>query len=144
MFLEQLNEDLTKDNVNRLLSNYHRIKRLAGNSSPSMTSTYSAVPRSFTGETSNPTSDLVQMREKAHIQLKEIETALKYLSEDARDRLYFKYISDDQKYDYEIYNHQNISKDTYYRELKKAQLEFAEAYKGGELIVFDYKRKKSD
>lgn len=144
MFLEELNEEITKNNVNNLLSQYQRIKRLAGNSSPNITSTYSVVPRSYTGETSNPTSDLVQLREKAQTQLKEIEVALKSISADARDRLYFKYISDDQKYDYEIYNNQNISKDTYYRELRKAQLEFAEAYKGGELMVFDYKREESD
>ena len=76
--------------------------------------------------------------------LKEIERAFKCLSVESRNRIYYKYMSEDSLYDYQIYNAQNISKDTYYRELGKAQLEFAEAYNGGELMVFDYKREKSD
>lgn len=142
LFDEELNEEITKNNVNQLLSRYHNVKRLAGSYTPKITSTYSMTPRSYTGLTSDSTSDKVSLRAKAKEQLKEILEAFEALSLDSRRRIYLKYMTDESLYDYQIYNSQNISKDTYYRELSKAQLEFAEAYKGGELMVFDYKRKK--
>lgn len=144
MFFEEVHEEITKSNVNNLLSRYHNIKRLAGSYTPKITSTYSLTPRSDTGQTSDSTSDTVIRRGKAQDILKEIDRALKCLSLDSRNRIYLKYMTEDTLYDYQIYNSQNISKDTYYRELSRAQLEFAEAYNGGELMVFDYKRKKSD
>lgn len=144
MLFEEVHEEITKNNVNNLLSRYHNIKRLAGSYTPKITSTYSMTPRSETGITSDSTSDKVSLRAKATDHLKEIERAYNCLSANSRKRIYLKYLSDDNLYDYQIYNTQNISKDTYYRELSKAQLEFAEAYNGGELMVFDYRREKSD
>lgn len=144
MLFEEVHEEITKNNVNNLLSRYHNIKRLAGSYTPRITSTYSMIPRSETGLTSDSTSDKVSLRAKAAEQLKEIERACKSLSAKSKNRIYLKYMTEDNLYDYQIYNSENISKDTYYRELSKAQLEFAEAYNGGELMVFDYKREKSD
>ena len=144
MLFEEVHEEITKNNVNNLLSRYHNIKRLAGSYTPKITTTYSLTPRSETGLTSDSTSDTVSRKGKAQNMLKEIERAFKCLSVESRNRIYYKYMSEDSLYDYQIYNAQNISKDTYYRELGKAQLEFAEAYNGGELLVFDYKREKSD
>lgn len=144
MLFEEVHEEITKNNVNNLLSRYHSIKRLAGSYTPKITTTYSLTPRSETGLTSDSTSDKVSLKGKATEQLKEIDRAFKCLSADSRNRLHYKYMSEDSLYDYQIYNAQNISKDTYYRELSKAQLEFAEAYNGGELMVFDYSREKSD
>lgn len=144
MLFEEVHEEITKSNVNNLLSRYHNIKRLAGSYTPKITSTYSLTPRSDTGQTSDSTSDTVSRKGMAQDILKEIDRAFKCLSLDSRNRIYLKYMTEDTLYDYQIYNSQNISKDTYYRELSRAQLEFAEAYNGGELMVFDYKREKSD
>lgn len=144
MFFEEPNEAMTKENVNRLLNQFHRIKRLAGSYSPKVTTTYSLLPRSFTGETSDSTGDNIVRRERAQKELKEILDAFNTLTADSRTRLYYKYICEEKKYDYEIYNSQNISKDTYYRELAAAQIEFAEAYRSGELMAYNYKRIKSD
>lgn len=144
MLFEEVHEEITKNNVNNLLSRYHNIKRLAGSYTPRVTSTYSLIPRSETGLTSDSTSDRVSLMAEAAEQLKEIERAYKSLSAKSKNRIYLKYMTEDNLYDYQIYNSENISKDTYYRELSKAQLEFAEAYKGGELMVFDYNREKSD
>lgn len=137
MLFEEIDREITKQNVDYLLSRYHNIRRLAGSYTPRITATYSLTPRSETGLTSDSTSKMVGLRSKALEQLKEIEDALKLVSAEARKRLYFKYLSEDGAFDYEIYYDQNISKDTYYRQLEKAQLEFAEAYKGGELIAFE-------
>lgn len=144
LFDEEVNEEITKSNVNQLLSRYHNVKRLAGSYTPKITSTYSLTPRSETGLTSDSTGDKVNLRGKAKEQLKEILKAFEALSLESRTRIYLKYMAEESLYDYQIYGSQNISKDTYYRELSKAQLEFAEAYKGGELMEFNYTRKKSD
>lgn len=144
MLFEEVHEEITKSNVNNLLSRYHNIKRMAGSYSPKITAAYSATPRSNTGMTSDSTGDTVNLKAKALEKLIEIDRAFESLSAEAKNRLHYKYMSEDRLYDYQIYNAQNISKDTYYRELGKAQLEFAEAYNGGELMVFDYKREKSD
>ena len=142
MFFDEIDEEITKENVNKLLGNYHRIKRIAGSYTPKVTASYSLIPRTDTGETSDSTFDSVALKSKAIQQMKAIEKALNSLSAEAKRRLYFKYISTEFKYDYEIYNSQNISKDTYYRELGKAQIEFAEAYENGKLLFFY--SKKSD
>lgn len=144
MLFEEVHEEITKRNVNNLLSRYHNIKRLAGSYTPKITSTHSLTPRSETGLTSDSTSAKVNLMAEAQSTLKEIKRAFKNLSANSRNRIHLKYMSKDNLFDYQIYTSQNISKDTYYRELSKAQLEFAEAYNGGELMVFDYKHEKSD
>lgn len=137
MLFEEIDKEITKKNVDYLLKRYHSIRRRAGSYSPKITTTYSIIPRSFTGQTSDSTSETVDLRVQAQRQLKEIEDALRCLSGDAKKRLYFKYISDDKLYDYEIYEKLNVSKTTYYKELGEAQLEFAEAYRKGELLAFE-------
>lgn len=142
MFFDELDEEITKRNVNKLLANYHRIKRLAGTHSPKITASYSLMPRSNTGLTSDPTFDAVTLKIEAEQKLTALEKAFNCLSVESRRRLYFKYISEEKLYDYQIYNNENISKTTYYKELGEAQMEFAEAYKGGKLLFFY--SKKSD
>lgn len=137
MLFEEIDSEITKKNVDYLLNRYHSIKRLAGSYSPKTTTTYSLTPRSFTGMTSDSTGDTVNLKMKAQKQLREIEQAYKCLSADSKNRIYFKYMSEDNLYDYQIYTNQNISKTTYYKELGIAQLEFAEAYRGGELLAFE-------
>lgn len=137
MLFDEIDKEITKQNVDWLLSRYHSIKRLAGSHNQKMTSTYTFMPRSYTGETSDPVAEAVTNRIKARQQLKEIEQAINCLSGNARKRIYFKYLVEDMYYDYQIYNGENISEATYYRELGKAQIEFAEAYKGGALLAFE-------
>lgn len=137
MLFEEIDKEITKKNVDYLLDRYHNIKRLAGSYSPKTTTTYSIMPRSFTGLTSDSTSDTATRKAMAQQQLQEIEQAINSLTGTSKQRLYFKYIADDRMYDYQIYMNQNISKTTYYKELGKAQLEFAEAYRGGELLAFE-------
>lgn len=137
MLFEELDDEITKQNVDYVLSRFHSIKRLAGSFTPKITATYSITPSSYTGQTSDSTSQLVGLRAEAQQQLKDILDAFECISIESRKRLYYKYISEDRVYDYEIYINQNISKTTYYKELGIAQLEFAEAYKGGELLAFE-------
>lgn len=137
MLFDKIDEEITKSNVNYLLSRYHSIKRLAGASTPKVTASYSIMPRSNTGLTSDSTGDFVENKIKSTKMLDEVHRAFNCLSGKSKQRLYFKYIAEDRRYDYEIFEDLNISKDTYYRELGKAQIEFAEAYKSGELIAFE-------
>lgn len=136
MFFDELDEETTKRNADRLLRSFHRIKRLAGAYYPKVTASYSILPRSNTGETSDSTFDAVSRKAEAQSKFDEILKAYNSLSADSRNRIYYKYITEEKLYDYQVYNAQSIGKDTYYRELGIAQLEFAEAYNGGELLFF--------
>lgn len=137
MLFEEIDKELTKRNVSYILSRYHNIKRLSGSYTPKVTASYSIVPRSSTGLTSDPVGDAVTRKITAEETLKDIEKAFNCLPGESRKRLYFKYLAEDRQYDYQIYTSQNISRNTYYRELEKAQLEFAEAYRGGVLLAFE-------
>ena len=137
MLFEEIDKEITKSNVNYLLSRYHNIKRLSGSYTPKVTASYSIMPRSNTGLTSDSTGDMITRKIKAEETLKDIEKAFNCLTGESRKRLYFKYLAEDRQYDYQIYTNQNISRNTYYRELEKAQLEFAEAYRGGALLAFE-------
>lgn len=137
MLFEEIDKEITKKSVDYLLSRYHKIRRLAGSYTPKITSSYSLTPRSDAGTTSDSTGDTVEIKGEAAKELEAIEKAFNHLSADSKKRLYFKYISEDSQYDYQIYTNQNISRNTYYRELGKAQLEFAEAYKSGNLLSFE-------
>lgn len=51
--------------------------------------------------------------------------------------IYDKYINSTRFYDYELFSAEQISEATYYREIGKAMIEFAEAFQSGRLLVFE-------
>lgn len=137
MLFNEIDEEITRRNVNALLSKYHAVKRMAGSYNQKITASYSFEPKSYTGVTSDKVGDAVGRKMKAEEILHEIHEAINCLQQESRQYLYFKYIQESTQYDYQIYERLHIGKDTYYRRIKKAQLEFAEAFKGGELIAFE-------
>ncbi|MCZ0717843.1 ArpU family phage packaging/lysis transcriptional regulator [Aerococcus kribbianus] len=136
MVLEELDTEKTKRKVNRLLGKYHSIRRLAGQPiDQKITATYSFEPKS-SGRKTDKMADDVAVKIEAEAQFEAIKHAINCLDGYSRRRLYLKYFSNEICYDYMIYRAENISEASYYRELGKAQLEFAEAYNNGELLVF--------
>ena len=99
MLFEEIDKELTKRNVNYILTRYHNIKRLSGSYTPKVTASYSIVPRSSTGLTSDPVGDAVTRKETAGETLRDIEKAFNCLPGESRKRLYFKYLAEDRQYD---------------------------------------------
>ena len=137
MLFEEVDKKKTKRKVDQLLSNYHRIRRVAGLPvEQKITASFSLEPFAPSNTPSNPIERGVIKKLEAEEILQDIHRAINCLTFTSRQRIYFKYISYDCAFDYEIYMNLNISKDTYYRELEKAQIEFAEAFQGGKLIEY--------
>ena len=53
----------------------------------------------------------------------------------SRQLLHDRYISREKKSDIQIYSDLNLSESTFYKDLTKAMIEFAEAYDSGRLLV---------
>ena len=125
----------TKGKVDFLLKEYHSIRRLSGSYTPNITATFSITPRSETNRISNSTSDVFEKKEKYKTLLDDIHKAINCLESESRKLLYHRYLSEDERFDYELYTDMMISRNTFYRRLAKAQVHFAEAFKGGRLLV---------
>lgn len=136
MLFREINRDATKKNVHGLLSAYRSLARIADEDyMPKMTSTYSFEPKSFTGRTSDPVGGALSMKQQAEDELESIIKAFNKLNAYQRQLLYFRYIDRQEKSDIQIYMDMNMSERTYYRELEKALMSFAEAYKNGRLLA---------
>lgn len=136
MLFRGINKKQTKDRVNRLLVDYHSIRRLAGEPiNQKVTATYSFEPKSFSGVEQDKFADGLAHKNANRVQLDKIHRAINCLDAHTRQRLYLRYMSEDY-YDYEIISMLGESHNTYYRKLEQAQLEFAEAYDNGSLIVW--------
>lgn len=145
MLLPDIDEKETRDNVNQMLSNYHRLKRLAGKAvQQNLTTTYTFEPKSFDGMNSSPIETGVQKKIDADKVVEEIHRAINTLSSRSRKRIYFKYISPERLYDYEIYMRENIGHNKYYNDLAIAEIEFAESYCNGKLIEWKKRRDRGE
>lgn len=132
----EIDEETTRKIAKEVLSNYHRINRFAGGGASRVTSAFSITPRSETNVTSDETALAAERSVSAQNLLEDIHKAIDVLSDDVRKAIYFKYISEDGRYDYEIIEDLMISKDTFYRWLAKGQVEFAQAFRDGGLVVY--------
>jgi len=138
VLFQEVDKKKTRNNVDNLLSNYHRLKRLAGRPvEQNVTATFSLQPKGSSRDNTSNVERGVIKKLDADLTLKRIETAFNCLGPDTRRRLYLKYMNRHITYDYEIYTEDNISEATYYRELQKSLIEFAECFNGGKLIVYE-------
>lgn len=113
-----INETETAKNADDLLKQYGRIKRLAHGGSRKFVLNGGSI--------------------NAAILLKAIDEALESLTNvKLKEILIKKYIESYSHYDYVLYRRMNISESTFYRRLKKAQVEFAEVLSVWDLIVFN-------
>lgn len=138
MLFPEVNEKATKDKVDSLLKNYHKIRRLSGMPiEQKVTATYSLDPKTFTDMNSSAIESGSIKKLDAVSLYRDINAAINTLDVYSRKRIYDKYINSIRFYDYEVYSAKNISEATYYREVGKAMIEFAETFQGGSLLVFE-------
>ena len=138
LLFPEVNEKATKDKVDSLLKNYHKIRRLSGMPiEQKVTATYSLDPKTFTDMNSSAIESGSIKKLDAVSLYRDINAAINTLDVYSRKRIYDKYINSIRFYDYEVYSAKNISEATYYREVGKAMIEFAETFQGGSLLVFE-------
>jgi len=131
----RVDRGLTKLNVDRLLSQYRTMVRLADEEyTPRITATYS-LDLKAPGGISDNVSKAVMRRVVAEQELWKIGRAMNKLDAYNRQLLHDRYISREKKSDIQIYSDLNLSESTFYKELTEAMIEFAEAYDSGRLLV---------
>ncbi|MBA5746679.1 ArpU family phage transcriptional regulator [Aerococcus sp. 150760007-1] len=138
MLFPKVNEKATKEKVDGLLKNYHKIRRLSGMPiEQKVTATYSLDPKSFTDMNSSAIENGTIKKLDAVSLYRDINAAINTLDAYSRKRIYDKYINSTRYYDYEVLSAEQISEATYYREVGKAMIEFAEAFQSGGLLIFE-------
>lgn len=138
LLFPEVYEKATKDKVDSLLKNYHKIRRLSGMPiEQKVTATYSLDPKTFTDMNSSAIESGSIKKLDAVSLYRDINAAINTLDVYSRKRIYDKYINSTRFYDYEVYSAKNISEATYYREVGKAMIEFAEDFQSGILPVFE-------
>ncbi len=137
-FLErEVDEAATSKKVKQVFKNYPRIKSMAMKEA-----SIGASNLSFTGHikkkgaNSDSVGDSVARKIKAEQELKEIETALASVTEDYRICMKAKYDKSTYEHVMDIYLNLNMAERTFYRYIRKGEIQFAEAYKNGGLLVF--------
>nr|DAY95575.1 MAG TPA: transcriptional regulator [Caudoviricetes sp.] len=134
--LPEIDEKKTKSNVKSLLCNYRSFVRLASEEYiPKVTATYSFELKSFTGTVSRATENAVVRKVAAEQELVKISKAMNKLNAYDRQLIFDKYMDKRELTDTDIYLNYNTSSSSFYRELDKALLKFAEAYESGVLVA---------
>lgn len=146
---KRLDEEKTRQNVDSLLLQYWRLLRIVGTRyEPKLTATYKFDVVSHSNRYQNPIdSDLIK-KEEIWQQLVDIWTAYDSLNAYGRQLLYDKYFSKEKLVDYLIYPKYGYSERTFYRNLRKVSVEFAEAYEAfrhfDSLLAFKNGRKMAE
>ncbi|MCY3031361.1 ArpU family phage packaging/lysis transcriptional regulator [Aerococcus sp. Group 1] len=130
----EVDENKTIRKVNDLLDNYDRLKRMSlydGN----LTANYRYSPEKKTQSSSGGgIGKVIDRRERGREIINEIDNAIELVDQEYQKLLKAKYFS--KRLDFDIYSSLSISKSGYYKKLRRAKLQFAEAYKAGELLCF--------
>lgn len=134
---KEIDKNFTKKNAYEVLGLYRRYARMAGEEyAPKVTATYSFEPKG-TGGVSRATETAVTHRVAAQDEVEAIEKAINRIIDPfVRLILIEKYCKWQVKSDYMIYMEFGYSESEFYRMLERGAIEFAENYKGGELLVF--------
>lgn len=135
---KEIDTYFTKKNAYEVLSLYRRYARIAGlEYLPKVTATYSLEPKSFNGGVNKATEELVIRKVAAYDEQEAIMTAINAIIDPyIRQIIIEKYCAWQVKSDKTIYMDLGYSESEFYRMLDKGVLEFAEAYKSGELLVY--------
>ena len=142
---KRLDEEKTRQNVDSLLKQYHRLLRIAGAAyEPKITATWKLEMASQTNLITNPVDDYLIRQEEALEALRDINSAYNFLNPEERRLIYDKYLGRRKLTDYNIYLAYHWSEATFYRELKKDLIKFAEIYQHGRLLVFENDGKMSE
>ncbi|MBE6165070.1 MAG: transcriptional regulator [Streptococcus gallolyticus] len=139
-FLKEIDKQSTKNNAYKVLKQYRRYSRMAGEEyTPKITATYTLEPKTVRSYNSgsSQTEALVTRRVSAWNEMEAIMKAInRVIDPFARQILIEKYCKWQIRTDCEIYMELGYSESEFYRKLERGVIEFAEAYRGGELLVF--------
>jgi len=139
-FLKEIDKQSTKNNAYKLLKQYRRFSRMAGEEyTPKLTPTYTLEPKTVRSYNSgsSQTEALVTRRVSAWNEMEAIMKAINRVIDPlVRQVLIEKYCKWQIRTDCEIYMELGYSESEFYRKLERGVIEFAEAYRGGELLVF--------
>ncbi|MHC5230039.1 ArpU family phage packaging/lysis transcriptional regulator [Enterococcus sp. LJL99] len=138
LLLIEFDRKATKKKAHQLLSNYRTLIRIAAESDMSeMASNYL-----FEVEEEKENLDFLVTKTDdmnrsllAKYEIIKIREGINRLDEHSRQIIYDKYIDIDRPTNISIFMKYHISESTFYRDLEKATICFAEAYNNGELIV---------
>lgn len=131
----EIDKDRTKQQVRELLSCYRTMMRIADEEYiPKVTATYSFELKSFTGTVSRATENAVVRKVTAEQTLAKICKAMNKLNAYDRQLIHDKYMDSRELTNTAIYLNYNMSERSFFRELDKALIRFAEAYENGSLL----------
>ncbi|WP_368644808.1 ArpU family phage packaging/lysis transcriptional regulator [Alkalibacterium putridalgicola] len=132
----EIDKEQTKKIVHRLLSNYSTMARLADEEyTPEITATFSLELKGWGGKPSDQVGNAVARKVTAEQELWKIGRAMNQLNAYKSQNLHYRYIDSREMMDTMIYYDLNMSERRFYRELGKAQTEFAESYDNGRLLA---------
>lgn len=137
MLLDEIDKKATRSNVDKLLKYYHSFRRLSGiyfeQDSDSIIEQLPTITSSETEELNKP--HLKRAKKAQHI-FKAIHQTLQVLSSRSCERIEQRYILDDNISG--ICSDEMISNGTFYRQLNKGLMDFAELYsESDELLAFN-------
>lgn len=109
LLFPKVNEKSTKERVDSLLKNYHKIRLLSGMLiEQKVTATYSLDPKSFTGMNSTAIESGTIKKLDAVSLYRDINAPINTLDAYSRKRIYNKYINSTRFYDYEVFSAKQI------------------------------------
>lgn len=137
--LDEVDEKKTIKLAEKKLKNYRRYLRIAGmRLEQQITQNWNTEPRGVSNQRHSQVESIVSRKDEAQRELEAIEEAVHYLDDDLGREIIEKiYLNKETVKNYVIYTDLAISHTTFYELKNEALLQFAEAYKNGELLVFN-------
>lgn len=137
--LDGIDEKKTIKQADKKLKDYKRYLRIAGmRLEQRITQNWSTEPRGASNQRHSQIENIVSRKDEAEKELKTIEEALHYLDDElGREIIKRSYLDKQKDKDYMIYSDLAISHTLFYELKNEALLQFSEAYKNGELLVFN-------
>lgn len=137
--LDGIDEKKTIKQADKKLKDYKRYLRIAGmRLEQRITQNWSTEPRGGGNVRHSQIENIVSRKDEAEKELKTIEEALHYLDDElGREIIKRSYLDKQKDKDYMIYSDLAISHTLFYELKNEALLQFSEAYKNGELLVFN-------
>lgn len=134
--IPEIDNEKTKKNAAEVLGIYRRLERMAHEEyTPKVTASFSFEVKGFTGSVNSAVENSVVRKVTAEQELAKIVKALNKLNAFHRQLLYERYVIRNELSDIQIYMELGMSERSFYREMDKALICFAEAYDGGRLLA---------
>lgn len=131
----KINERQTLKNTRELLKKYRRLTLISKSAYELKSVHLSFEPKSETNRRDDQIDRFISRKEESIKIIKRIDTALAILDDDDQKLIKEKYLKAYRK-DFLIYTALNISESTFYGQLNKALIHFAEAF-GGDLVEWE-------